>query len=345
MKKIFATLPMLCAMAVQAQQVIPFSQLEGVQVGNAQDDEAKTGVTVLYFPNTAMGAVDISGGGPASRETPVVDPERADTPLDAIVLAGGSAYGLEAANGVMDCLEEHGHGYNVGVGVVPIVVQSDIFDLSYGSYSVRPDKAMGRRACLDALSGTHPVSGNVGGGTGATVGKICGMRQAQKSGIGYAAFQLGNLQVGAVVVVNAVGDIFENSVKIAGVTTPDRRAFLDFRQLMYGEIGPDGTPVQKTMAEADRTNTTIGAIITNGKFTKAKLRKIASMARNGYARAICPVGTQGDGDTIYAASTGSGVEADVNVVGTLAAQAMEAAIIDAVKSAQISDEEYLKNCK
>lgn len=343
--KIVGTAAMMAVSTyTQAQQPIPFSQIRGVQVGNAQDDTAKTGVTVLYFPGTAMGGVDISGGGPASRETPVLDPDRADTPVDAVVLGGGSAYGLAAATGVMECLEEHGIGYNVGVARVPIVMQSDIFDLGYGSATVRPDAAMGRKACEEALHGNNPQSGNVGGGTGATIGKVCGGLQAQKAGIGYAAFQLGNLQVGAVVVVNAVGDVFENSVKIGGTTTPDRKSFLDARQVIYGTIQRDGSPAAQALNEQARSNTTIGAIVTNAQFSKAQLKKIASMARNGMARAIQPVGTMGDGDTIYALSTSADpVTSNVNLVGTLAAQAMEAAIIDAVKSAQISDEEFLTN--
>lgn len=340
----FATLIVQCALA-SAQQPISFADIKGVQVGNAQDDVAKTGLTVLWFPNKAMGGVDISGGGPASRETPVIDPERADTPVDACVLAGGSAYGLGAANGVMECLEEHGIGYNVGVAKVPIVVQSDIFDLSYGSAKVRPDIAMGRKATEQALQGTYPISGNVGGGTGATVGKMAGMRQAQKAGIGYAAFQVGDVQVGAVVVVNAVGDVYEKSVKIAGSMNPERTQFLDGMKVVFRELNRDGSPVQKAMSEGARTNTTIGAIVTNANFTKAQLKKIASMARNGFARAINPVGTQGDGDTIYAFSVDKEAKSDVNLVGALAAEAMEAAIIDAVKSAQIPDEEYLKNVR
>ena len=287
--------------------------------------------------------MDISGGGPASRETPVVDPVRADTPVNALVLSGGSAYGLGAANGVMECLEENGIGLKVGKIIVPIVLQSDIFDLGYGSSKVRPDAAMGRKATQEALSGNHPISGNVGGGTGATIGKMCGARQAQKAGIGYAAFQVGDVQVGAVVVVNAVGDVYENSVTIGGVMNPERTAFLDGLQVMYREINRDGSPAKQAMDEQARTNTTIGAIVTNASFTKAQLKKIASMARSGFSRAINPVGTMGDGDTIYAFSVEKTVQSDVNLVGTLAAQAMECAIIHAVKSAQISNEEFLKN--
>ena len=294
---------------------VPFSTLEGVMVGNARDDDAKTGVTVLYFPHTASAGVDISGGGPASRETPVLDPTRNNTPLNALVLAGGSAYGLEASTGVMECLEQHGIGYDTGYALVPIVVQSDIYDLSYGSASVRPNKAMGYLACSRALEGNDPRSGNVGAGTGATVGKILGMERAEKSGIGYSALQLGELVVGAVVVVNALGDIYQKGQKIAGLSNADSAAEL-FRTMQ---------------APLPGTNTTIGAVITNAGFNNAQMQKVASMARNAFARCIRPVGTMLDGDTIYGISTSAHpVEADINVVGTMASDAMEAAIADAV---------------
>ena len=161
---------------------------------NAQDDQAKTGVTVLYFPQTAIAGVDISGGGPASRETPVLSPLTNPTPLNAIVLSGGSAYGLAAADGVMTTLEKHGIGYDTRCALVPIVCQSDIYDLSYGASNVRPDARMGAEAAENALAGTHPLSGNVGAGTGATVGKACGMKRAMKSGIGYSAAQLEDIR-------------------------------------------------------------------------------------------------------------------------------------------------------
>jgi len=301
---------------------IPFSTLDGVRVGNAQDDDAKTGVTVLYFPHTAAAGVDISGGGPASRETPVLDPDRNNTPLNALVFAGGSAYGLEAATGVMECLEQNGIGYDTGYALVPIVVQSDIYDLSYGSASIRPDKGMGYLACQRALEKNDPQSGNIGAGTGATVGKILGMERSQKSGIGYAAMQLGNLTVGAVVVVNALGDIYFQGKKIAGLTDESHTGFADSTTELY-HILQSPTP---------GTNTTLGAIITNARFNNSQMRKIASMARNAFARCIRPVGTMFDGDTIYGISTSSSpVEADINVVGTLSAEVMEAAIADAVR--------------
>ncbi len=315
---------------------IPFSSIEGVQVGNAQNDEGKTGVTVLCFPGGAKTGVDISGGGPASRETPVLDPTKEDIGIHAIVLGGGSAYGLAAADGVMRCLEDNGIGYDTGFALVPLVVQSDIYDLSYGRSDIRPDSAMGYAACEAALKGNDPVSGSVGAGTGATVGKLCGMKRSQKSGIGYHAVQVGGLKLGAVVVVNALGDIFADGEKIAGLTNEERTGFADSARELYRTAAPKDL--------FSRTNTTIGAIVTNGEFDKAQLTRIAQQARNGYARSINPVGTLADGDTIYVSSCGSTVKADVNMVGTLAAEVMAKAIEDAILSSAMDDAEYLDNC-
>ncbi len=351
---------------------IDFSEIEGVLVGNAQNDDAKTGVTVFVFPYTAAGAVDISGGGPASRETPVIDPERADTPVNALVLGGGSAYGLEASSGVMDCLEKHGIGYDTRSALVPIVVQSDIYDLSFGSAKIRPDKKMGAEACEAALSDSDSFSdfenkvfsgarnGSFGAGTGATVGKICGMERSQKAGIGFAAAQVGNLKVGAAVVVNALGDIYafdgecSGGRKIAGLLSEDKKSFCDSVKELYKiyekSCGNDYSEnLSKTSDEksseksksekkefgafSGRSNTTIGAVFTNGDFSKSQLKKIASMARAAYDRCIRPVGTMGDGDTIYAFSTAkseSKVKSNLNVAGTLAAEVMEKAIKNAI---------------
>lgn len=187
-------------------QKIPFASVPGVSVGNAEDSVGKTGVTVFRFLKPAFGGVFISGGGPASRETPVLDAERAETPVNALVLGGGSAYGLAAADGVMRSLEQRKIGYDTGFALVPIVVQSCIYDLSYGDSKVRPGAQMGFDACEASFVENLPESGNVGAGTGATVGKICGMKRGQKSGIGYSALQVGDagsLKVGAAVVVNA----------------------------------------------------------------------------------------------------------------------------------------------
>ena len=318
LRKIFKCAMLSCGLlsllasgvAAAGPKEIPFTALEGVQVGNAQNDAGKTGVTVLYFRDTAKTGVHISGGGPASRETPVLDPTKEDIGINAIVLGGGSAYGLAAADGVMRCLEEHKIGFDTGFALVPLVVQSDIFDLSYGSASIRPDSELGYQACLAALKGNQPVSGSVGAGTGATVGKICGMRQSMKAGIGYYAVQVGELKVGAVV--------------------------MDSAQELYRLSAPKDL--------YSRTNTTIGAIVTNGNFDKAQLTRIAAQATNAYARCINPVGTLADGDTIYASSCGKQVPADVNMVGALAAEVMAQAIEDAVMASKMNDEEYLKYC-
>lgn len=303
---------------------IAITDMPEVSIGNVQSDEAKTGVTVLLFDKKgAVVGVDISGGGPASRETPLTSPVTADNPINAIVLSGGSAYGLAAADGVMRCLEDHGIGFETGYAKVPLVCQSCIYDLGYGSATVRPDSAMGYAACEKALAGGNPSCGSVGAGTGATVGKICGMERAMKSGLGMYAVELGELRMAAVVVVNALGDIFDPSTgkKIAGLLTADGTSFGDSCEELW-KMG--------RRENLFTGNTTIGAVFTNGKFNKAQMNKIASMTRNAYARCINPVGTMADGDSIYAASAGD-VEADLNVAGTLAAHVMERAIVAAIR--------------
>ena len=303
---------------------IAITDMPEVSIGNVQSDEAKTGVTVLLFDKKgAVVGVDISGGGPASRETPLTSPVTADNPINAIVLSGGSAYGLAAADGVMRCLEDHGIGFETGYARVPLVCQSCIYDLGYGSATVRPDSAMGYAACEMALAGGNPSCGSVGAGTGATVGKICGMERAMKSGLGMYAVELGELRMAAVVAVHALGDIFDPSTgkKIAGLLTADGTSFGDSCEELW-KMG--------RRENLFTGNTTIGAVFTNGKFNKAQMNKIASMTRNAYARCINPVGTMADGDSIYAASAGD-VEADLNVAGTLAAYVMERAIVAAIR--------------
>ena len=316
---------------------ISIKEIEGVSIGHAQDENAKTGVSVIYFKNGAQAGCDISGGGPASRETPLTDPMTADNPLNAVVLSGGSAFGLAASDGVMKYLEEQGIGYNTGYALVPLVCQSCIFDLGYGKSNIRPDAALGYEACKNAFECCDDSIGNVGAGTGASVGKLMGMKQAQKAGLGIHAIQVGELQIAAVVVVNAFGDIFnpETGQKIAGLMDSTRSTFLDLEQMF----------LQFMSAPKDlfNSNTTIGCVITNAKFDKAKLNKIAAMTRNAYARCINPVGTMADGDSIYACSVGE-VVSDVNLVGTLSAKVMQKAILKAVESAKIPDEEYLLHC-
>lgn len=299
---------------------ISITEIEGVRIGHAQNEEAKTGVTVLLFDRGGHVGVDISGGGPASRETPLTSPVTADNPINAIVLSGGSAFGLAASDGVMRYLEEHEIGFDTGYAKVPLVCQSCIYDLGYGSSKIRPDAAMGYAACVDAEK-NQPLSGNVGGGIGATVGKLYGMERSMKGGLGIYAVSVGNLKMAAVVVVNALGDIFdpEDGQKIAGLLSEDKQGFSDTCQELY-KISERTNLFQG--------NTTIGVVFTNGRFSKAEMTKIASMARNAYARCIRPVGTMADGDTIYAASVGE-VEADVNMAGTLAAEVLAKAIRNA----------------
>ncbi len=301
---------------------IKINEINGFRIGHAQNEEAKTGVTVILFDEDATVGVDISGGGPASRETHLLDPTTASHPINAIMLAGGSAYGLSAAEGIMRYLEEHDIGYDTGFAKVPLVCGSCIYDLGCGSASIRPNADMAYQACLNAEK-NDVRCGNVGAGIGATVGKIKGMEHSSNSGLGIYACKLGKLEMAAIVVVNALGDIYDPSTgkEIAGLRN-DEGILMDSKEELY-----------KISEKTDMFtgNTTIGAIITNGKFNKAEMSKIASMARNAYARCIDPVGTMADGDTIYAASIGE-VEADINVAGTLAADVMAQAILNAIKT-------------
>lgn len=310
-------------------------EIPDFNIGHQSDNDAKTGVTVLYFPHGAVAGCDISGGGPASRETPLTLPLTAENKINAIVLGGGSAYGLAASDGVMRCLEENKIGYDTGFSLVPLVCQSDIFDLNYGKSFVRPDSAMGYDACLAAIKGTCDLQGNVGCGTGATVGKIRGTARGDKSGFGIHAVKLGELFIAAVVCLNALGDIYSPAgKKIAGLHSADRKTFEDCVEALCENLSP---------RDMFTGNTTIGAVITNAQFSKAELSKIASMSQSAYSRCIRPVATMADGDTIYAASTGC-VKADINAVGTLAAEVMAQAIENAVVNSKISDEEFLKFC-
>ena len=325
---------------------ISIKDIDGISIGHAQDDEAKTGVTVIHFKDGAQVGCDISGGGPASRETPLTSPLTADNPINAVVLSGGSAFGLAASDGVMRCLEDNKIGLDTEDAIIPLVVQSCIYDLEYGRSDVRPDAAMAYEACQNALTGFDDRMGNVGAGAGATVGKLFDLPQAQKAGLGIHAIQAGDLKIAAVVVLNACGDIFdpENGKKIAGLLDKERKEFLDYEDEMIKLAEASRAEAEQKSAAAKAsavTNTTIGCVITNAKFDKAKMNKVASMTRSAYARCINPVGMMWDGDTIYAASTGS-VESDINLVGSLAAKAMQKAIAAAVDSAKIDEEEYRK---
>ncbi len=309
------------------EREISISDIKGICIGQAENSSAGTGCTVLISKNGMRAGLDVRGGGPASRDSQLLNPLTAAQFVHAILLAGGSAFGLGAANGVMEYLEEHDIGFDVGVTKVPLVVQSDIFDLTVGDKSVRPDRAMGYEAAKNAMEAPNYKDGNFGAGCGATVGKLGGMDTCMKSGIGSYAIQIDSLQIGAIVAVNALGDIYDHKTgqKIAGLLTPDKSAFRDSVSLMKESIAVH----ENRFAE----NTTIGAIITNAAFDKSQLCKIAGMTHNGYARSIRPVHTSADGDSIYALSVGD-VSADMDLVGTLAAEVMSEAITRAITSAE-----------
>lgn len=306
---------------------ISIREIKGLHIGQTEDAAAGTGCTVLICERGMSAGLDIRGGGPASRDTHLLDPLTAAQTIHAVVLGGGSAFGLGAADGVMAYLEERNIGFDVGVTKVPLVAQSDIFDLTVGDKSVRPDRAMGYAAAKNAMEAPNYRDGNYGAGCGATVGKLAGMETCMKSGIGSYAVQLGPLQIGAIVVVNALGDVYDwkTGRKVAGLLKPDKRGFRDSVALMEESIAIH----ENRFAE----NTTIGAIVTNAAFTKTQLCKIAGMAHNGYARSIRPVHTSADGDSIYALSVGD-ISADMDLVGTLAAQVMSEAILRGVTSAE-----------
>ena len=306
---------------------IPVTAVGPVFIAQTENAEAGTGCTVIVSKEGMSAGLDVRGGGPASRETTLLDPLTAEHKINAVVIGGGSAFGLGAADGVMKCLEERGIGYDVMVTKVPLVVQSDIFDLTVASSSVRPDAAMGHEAARLALDAPNYRDGNFGAGCGATVGKIRGMARCMKSGIGSYAVQLGELKLGAIAVVNALGDIFdsESGRQIAGLLTEDRRSLTSTAEHMKAD--------PRVIDNRFTGNTTIAAVITNAAFTKPQLCKIAGMAHDGFARSIAPVHTSADGDSIYALSTGT-LRADMDLVGTLSAEIVSRAITRAVVSAQ-----------
>lgn len=306
---------------------IPITEFDHLKIGNAENAAAGTGCTVLLFgEDGAPAGLDVRGGGPASRESELLKPLAAAQAIHAILLSGGSAFGLDAAGGVMRYLEERNIGFDVGVAKVPLVCQSCLFDLTVADAHVRPDQAMAYEACEGAAAGNYR-DGNYGAGTGATVGKLLGMERCMKSGIGSYAVQIGDLKVGALVAVNALGDIYDwkNGKKAAGLLAEDQKTFLSTEETVFA-----GYEVVENKFVG---NTTIGVILTNAKFSKSSLCKIAGMAHDGYARAIRPVHTTSDGDSIYAVSLGE-LAADQDVVGALASQVMAEAILRGVRAAQ-----------
>ena len=305
------------------------TDVAGIKVGHFTDSRRPTGCTVILVEESAVAGVDVRGAAPGTRETDLLDPVNTVQAVHAIVLAGGSAFGLDTATGVMRYLEERGIGYNVGVAKVPIVPAAILFDLGVGDAKIRPDAEAGYKACT-AASTNAPAEGNVGAGAGATVGKLFGMSRAMKSGIGTSSIKLASgVTVGAIVAVNAVGDVFDPSTgkPIAGARTKDGKSLVNsMAAILKGEPLP---PL--LAAEA----TTIGVVATDAVLTKAQATKVAQMAHDGLARAINPVHTAADGDTIFALATGRSLKpGNVTLIGALAAEAMSRAVQRAIRAAR-----------
>ena len=306
---------------------IPITDIESLMIGQAENKEAGTGCTVLICRDGMRAGLDVRGGGPASRESQLLNPLTSAQFLHAVVLSGGSAYGLGAANGVMSYLEEQGIGYDTGVALVPLVAQSDIFDLSVGDARVRPDADMGYEAAKSAFEGPDYQDGNYGAGCGASVGKIAGMDYAMKTGIGSYAVQVGDLKIGAITVLNALGDIYDwkTGEQVAGFLTEDKTGLRSTMEYMSAST--------ESKENKFTGNTTLAVVVTNADFSKSQLCKIAGMAHNGLARSINPVHTSADGDSIYAVSVGN-VDADQDLVGSLAAEVVSEAVLRSVYSAE-----------
>jgi len=303
------------------------TDVPGIKVGHVQNREAATGCTVVLLGNGAVTGVDVRGGGPGTREISAMDPVNAAQEAHAVFLGGGSAFGLDGAGGVMQYLEEQGIGFPVDVTVVPIVPSAVLFDLKVGRKDIRPDKSMGYEACRKAVS-PNLEQGNVGAGTGSYVGVAAGAECAMKGGLGTASIILNDLVVGALVAVNCFGDIIDPQTGniIAGALTPDKKGFADTMKLI-SKAHRESSPV------FEGGNTTLGVIATNARLTQAQATKIAMMAHDGFARAINPIHTMYDGDTIFCSGTGE-LETDVTTLGALAADLMAQAIVKGIRAAE-----------
>jgi L-aminopeptidase/D-esterase-like protein len=313
------------------------TDIPGLRLGHATDLDALTGCTVILCEAGAVGGVDQRGGAPGTRQTDALYPMHLVEQVHAVLLAGGSAFGLDAAGGVARYLEERGVGFDVRVARVPIVPAAILFDLAVGRPDVRPTPDMGYQACLNASTGLVE-EGNVGAGTGATVGKILGLQQAMKAGLGTCSLELTRgLRIAALAAVNAFGDVIDPS---SGQIIAGARSFLrDGVRIGRGEIFADTLHMMKELASnvplnfARRQNTVIGVVATNARLNKEQVNKMAQMAHDGLARAVRPAHTMLDGDTIFALSLGNKT-ADINLIGACAAELFTEAILRAVRAAQ-----------
>jgi L-aminopeptidase/D-esterase-like protein len=304
------------------------TDVAGIKVGHFTDSRRPTGCTVILSEGGAVAGVDVRGAAPGTRDTDLLNPINSVQMVHAIMLSGGSAFGLETASGAMRYLEEHGIGFDMRVARVPIVPAAILFDLGVGDSRIRPDVEAGYKACKAAAT-TAPAEGNVGAGAGATVGKLFGMARAMKGGIGTAAIKLQGLTVGAIVAVNAIGDVFDpaSGKPIAGARTKDGKSLVNSMTAILR-----GDPLPPALEGAA---TTIGVVATDAVMTKTQASKVAQMAHDGLARTINPVHTAYDGDTIFALATGkTSKPGNLTLIGALAAEAMAQAVVRAVRAAR-----------
>ena len=304
------------------------TRVAGIEVGHFTDTRRPTGCTVVMAREGAVAGVDVRGAAPGTRETDLLHPSNLVDKVHAIMLAGGSAWGLEAATGAVRWLEERGVGLDVAVGRLPIVPAAVLFDLLVGDMRIRPDAAAGYAACA-AASGADPAEGNVGAGTGAVVGKVFGIQHAMKGGVGTASVTVDGVTVGALIACNALGDVIDPDTAqvMAGARTDDGRALRDTRRALLC-----GQPPQPLLAG---TNTTIGVVATDAILTKAQAHRLAIAAHDGLARSINPVHTMSDGDTLFSLGTGrAGKSLGMMVLATMAAEATARATVRAVQAAR-----------
>lgn len=307
------------------------ARVQGIQVGHFTDPRRPTGCSVVLCPQGAVGGVDVRGAAPGTRETDLLDPSHLVQQVHGITLSGGSAWGLDAASGTVRWLEEQGAGLDIGVGRIPLVPAAVLFDVMLGDMRIRPDAAAGYAAC-QAASHERPAEGSVGAGAGAVVGKIFGHARAMKGGIGTASFTVDGVTVGALVACNALGDVYHphTGQLLAGARTADGQQLLGARDALLRGEAPS--------AILAGSNTTLGVVATDAQITKPQAQRLATVAHDGLARAINPVHTMSDGDTLFALGTGqSGRSLGLMTLFTLAAEAVALATARAILLAQSVD--------
>ena len=315
-------------MTANRRRLNAITDVAGIEVGHYTDSRRPTGCTVIMAREGAVGGVDVRGAAPGTRETDLLAPSNLVDKVHAIMLAGGSAWGLDAATGAVRWLEERGVGLDIGVAKIPLVPSAVLFDVLVGDASIRPDAAAGYAAC-EAASTKRPAEGNVGAGTGAAVGKIFGIARAMKGGIGSASVTVDGVTVGAIVACNALGDVIdpETGSVIAGARTANGRQLMDTRRALLR-----GVPPQPILGG---TNTTIGVVATDAVLTKVQVHRLAQVSHDGLARAINPVHTPSDGDAMFALATGRVRKSPgMFVLSTMATEATALAIVRAIRAAE-----------